>query len=109
MKKCRFDRKTTPHSLSTTSTHDTKRGEDVRARINVISELPQEWRKRISRWYQLNKKAKQLLDDQTIPDRQEEYFLYQTLIGCWPFDPVEGRLLESFSARNSRVYGQSSS
>ncbi|MCA9470823.1 MAG: malto-oligosyltrehalose synthase [Nitrospirales bacterium] len=91
--------KSTPHSLSTTSTHDTKRGEDVRARLNVISELPQEWRKRVSRWYQLNKKAKQTIDDQTIPARQEEYFLYQTLLGCWPFGPVEGNTLESFSTR----------
>ncbi len=90
---------TSPFSLSTTSTHDTKRGEDVRARLNVLSELPQEWRKRLSRWYQLNKKAKHLIDEQTIPDRNEEYFLYQTLLGSWPFAPLEGTTRESYSTR----------
>ena len=97
--KMKTRQETTPSSLSTTSTHDTKRGEDVRARLNVISELPQEWRKRVSRWYQLNKKAKQVIDDETIPDRREEYFLYQTLLGCWPFESINGSAIEHFSAR----------
>ena len=97
--KMKLRTETSPYSLSTTATHDTKRGEDVRARLNVLSELPQEWRKRLSRWHQLNKKAKHIIDDQTIPDRNEEYFLYQTLLGCWPFTHLEGEALEIFSTR----------
>lgn len=73
-----------PHALSATSTHDTKRGEDVRARLNVLSEIPKEWRTRLSRWHRLNRKKKPLVDDQTVPDANEEYLLYQTLIGTWP-------------------------
>ncbi|GJL51777.1 MAG: maltooligosyl trehalose synthase [Nitrospirales bacterium] len=90
---------TSPYSISATATHDTKRGEDVRARLNVLSELPQQWRKHVSRWSQLNKKAKQIIDEQTIPDRNEEYFLYQTILGCWPFTPLEGPALEKFTNR----------
>ena len=90
---------TSPYGLSATATHDTKRGEDVRARLNVLSELPLEWRKCVSRWHRLNKKAKHILDEQTIPDRNEEYLLYQTLLGCWPFDHLEGESLENFSTR----------
>ncbi|WP_447971143.1 malto-oligosyltrehalose synthase [Nitrospira sp. M1] len=92
-------KETSPYSMSATATHDTKRGEDVRARLNVLSEFPQEWRKHVSRWSQLNKKAKQIIEEHPIPDRNEEYFLYQTLLGCWPFTPLEGPDLENFSSR----------
>jgi len=77
-----------PWSLSATSTHDTKRGEDARARINVLSEVPREWRSRLQRWHRLNREKKSVVDGQPAPDRNEEYFLYQTLIGAWPFEPV---------------------
>ena len=75
-----------PWSLSSTSTHDTKRSEDVRARINVLSEIPTEWRNRVRTWNRLNKKAAQRLDEQLVPSRNEEYLIYQTLLGVWPFD-----------------------
>ncbi|MBI5604376.1 MAG: malto-oligosyltrehalose synthase [Deltaproteobacteria bacterium] len=75
------------HSLNATSTHDTKRSEDVRARINVLSELPDEWGKCLVRWGRINKKKKSLIDDQRVPDPNEEYFLYQTLLGAWPLPP----------------------
>jgi (1->4)-alpha-D-glucan 1-alpha-D-glucosylmutase len=88
-----------PHSLSATSTHDTKRSEDVRARIAVLSELPQEWQKALSRWGRLNKKHRLQLDDLTVPDRNDEYLFYQTLIGAWPLEPFEGSLAAEFSAR----------
>jgi (1->4)-alpha-D-glucan 1-alpha-D-glucosylmutase len=74
-----------PHSLSATSTHDAKRGEDVRARLNVLSELPHEWEDRLKTWSRLNKKIKKKVRGLEVPDRNDEYFLYQTLIGAFPF------------------------
>jgi (1->4)-alpha-D-glucan 1-alpha-D-glucosylmutase len=74
-----------PHSISTTSTHDTKRGEDVRARLNVLSELPDEWEERLKTWSRLNRKRKRKARGLEVPDRNDEYFLYQTLIGAFPF------------------------
>jgi len=73
-----------PHALITTSTHDSKRGEDVRARINVLSEVPEEWRRHVARWSQMNRKHRVPVDGGRAPDPNEEYFLYQTLIGAWP-------------------------
>jgi (1->4)-alpha-D-glucan 1-alpha-D-glucosylmutase len=77
---------TTPGALSATSTHDTKRGEDVRTRIDVLSELPDEWRTRLVRWNRLNEQHRSSVDDISVPDRNEEYFLYQTMLGAWPDD-----------------------
>jgi (1->4)-alpha-D-glucan 1-alpha-D-glucosylmutase len=73
-----------PHSMSASTTHDTKRSEDVRARINVLSEIPEEWKKRLKRWSEWHAPHKAQVDGQMIPDRNEEYFLYQTLLGAWP-------------------------
>ncbi len=75
------------YSLNASSTHDTKRSEDVRARINVLSEMPNEWKNCLIRWGRLNKKKKILIDGQWAPDPNEEYFLYQTLLGAWPLPP----------------------
>jgi (1->4)-alpha-D-glucan 1-alpha-D-glucosylmutase len=75
-----------PHSLITTSTHDSKRSEDVRARINVLSEIPDKWRKCLTRWAFLNKMKKTAVEGQDVPDRNEECLLYQTLMGAWPLD-----------------------
>jgi (1->4)-alpha-D-glucan 1-alpha-D-glucosylmutase len=74
-----------PDSLNATSTHDTKRGEDVRARINVLSEMPDEWLKKIRTWIKMNRGKKKRVQGLAVPDRNDEYFLYQTLIGAWPF------------------------
>jgi (1->4)-alpha-D-glucan 1-alpha-D-glucosylmutase len=75
-----------PHALITTSTHDTKRSEDVRARINVLSEIPDEWRKCLINWRRMNKNKKPVIEGLKVPDRNEEYLFYQTLIGAWPAD-----------------------
>lgn len=75
-----------PSTLSATSTHDTKRSEDVRARISVLSEIPQAWKARVMRWHKLNRKHKADIDGQKVPDRNEEYLFYQTLVGAWPFE-----------------------
>jgi (1->4)-alpha-D-glucan 1-alpha-D-glucosylmutase len=73
-----------PHGLSASSTHDTKRSEDVRARINVLSEIPDEWRAAAGRWARINRRARVMLDGESYPSRNEEYLLYQTLLGTWP-------------------------
>ncbi len=75
-----------PATLLTTSTHDTKRSADVRARINVLSELPASWRAALTRWSRLNGRKKVIVEGRAAPDRNEEYLLYQTLLGVWPFD-----------------------
>lgn len=77
--------KKSPHTLLATFTHDTKRSEDVRARLNVLSENPQSWHDALHRWSELNQCHKVLIDKYEVPDRNEEYLLYQTLIGTWPF------------------------
>jgi len=77
-------RRASPHGLSATSTHDTKRGEDVRARISVLSEIPHEWRRRVALWRQLNRKHRQAVDGQPTPGANTEYLIYQTLVGAWP-------------------------
>jgi (1->4)-alpha-D-glucan 1-alpha-D-glucosylmutase len=81
--------KTWPHALSATATHDTKRGEDVRARINVLSEIPIEWKKNVRSWSRLNKTKKKRVRGMPAPDANDEYFLYQTLMGAWPFGETE--------------------
>ncbi len=88
-----------PSSLSATSTHDTKRSEDVRARIHVLSEMPKEWKAAINRWHRLNKKKKTRLDGQEVPSRNEEYLLYQTLLGAWPFASLNSPEYEDFRQR----------
>jgi (1->4)-alpha-D-glucan 1-alpha-D-glucosylmutase len=77
-----------PHALSTTSTHDTKRSEDVRARISVLSEIPEEWNRAIYRWREMNHHKKPRIEGGEAPDSNEEYLLYQTLIGTWPLTPA---------------------
>ncbi|QDU22333.1 malto-oligosyltrehalose synthase [Urbifossiella limnaea] len=76
-------------SLSPLSTHDTKRSEDARARLNAISELPGEWADRVNRWAHLNARHREDGDDGPVPDRNEEYLLYQTLVAVWDGGPSE--------------------
>jgi (1->4)-alpha-D-glucan 1-alpha-D-glucosylmutase len=75
-----------PYSMLATSTHDTKRSEDVRARLNVLSEMPKTWSAQALKWRRANRRRKRMLTDgRQVPDQNEEYLLYQTLIGSWPF------------------------
>lgn len=78
-----------PYTLNTTSTHDTKRGEDVRARLNVLSEMPQAWESHLANWMQWNRAKKPEVNGQLIPDPNLEVLLYQTLIGAWPLSDEE--------------------
>jgi (1->4)-alpha-D-glucan 1-alpha-D-glucosylmutase len=73
-----------PQSLICTSTHDTKRSEDTRARISVLSEMPHLWRRVINRWSRLNRRHHREVDGQAAPSRNDEYLFYQNLIGIWP-------------------------
>jgi len=75
-----------PGSLNATSTHDTKRSEDIRARLNVLSEMPSEWNQHLELWAKYNAQHKQEINSEAVPDRNEEYFLYQTLLGVWPLE-----------------------
>jgi (1->4)-alpha-D-glucan 1-alpha-D-glucosylmutase len=76
-----------PHSMLATSTHDSKRSEDVRARINVLSEIPAEWRLHLREWKRANACHKIEVNGNPAPFPNEEYLLYQTLLGAWPFEP----------------------
>jgi (1->4)-alpha-D-glucan 1-alpha-D-glucosylmutase len=80
-----------PNAMSASSTHDTKRGEDVRARINVLSEIPSEWNRAIRRWREINRSSKTQVGEFIAPDANEEYLLYQTLIGTWPLLPMNAK------------------
>jgi (1->4)-alpha-D-glucan 1-alpha-D-glucosylmutase len=71
-----------PRNMLATSTHDNKRSEDVRARVSILSEIPERWSEALHQWSQLNAAAWQ----NRLPDRHAEYLLYQTLIGAWPID-----------------------
>lgn len=73
-----------PFEMTTLSTHDTKLGEDVRARINVISELPSAWREAFGRVTRAAAGARTMVDGTWAPDRNDEYRLYQVLLGVWP-------------------------
>jgi (1->4)-alpha-D-glucan 1-alpha-D-glucosylmutase len=78
---------TIPHGMLATATHDHKRGEDVRARLNVISEMPREWSALVRRCMRLNRARRRLLeDDRPAPGSNAEYLYYQTLVGAWPLD-----------------------
>lgn len=87
-----------PHSMLATSTHDTKRSEDVRARIAVLSELPDLWQQHLSRWSQLNRNKRQQVEEAPAPDREDEYLLYQTLTGLWSPTLATDQLIERLQA-----------
>jgi (1->4)-alpha-D-glucan 1-alpha-D-glucosylmutase len=95
-----------PYGLNSTATHDTKRGEDVRARINVLSEIPDEWSAHLTKWMKLNSKDRKVVRGQTVPDPNEEIFVYQTLIGAWPLELKEisafGKRLEEYLLKANR-------
>ena len=88
-----------PHSMSATSTHDTKRGEDVRDRINVLSEMPIEWSHAIRRWRDLTHHWKTKVGADFAPDPNEEYLFYQTLAGTWPLLPMNAEESAAYTRR----------
>jgi (1->4)-alpha-D-glucan 1-alpha-D-glucosylmutase len=93
-----------PHAMLTTATHDTKRGEDTRARLAVLSEMPEEWARQVQTWSRILRARRGDVEGTAPPDRNDEYFFYQLLLGAWPAqltgienpDPEE---LRSFAER----------
>ena len=80
---------TWPHKMNATATHDTKRGEDVRARLNVLSEIPEEWENQVKTWSEINRSLKKDVRGKAVPAPNDEYFFYQTLLGAYPFKESE--------------------
>jgi len=91
-----------PFTMSATGTHDTKRGEDLRARLNVLSELPDDWDQAVRRWQSWNERFRVELDGAQVPDANEEYLLYQTLVGTWPLDRSDGQAWSAYVERITR-------
>lgn len=94
-----FRRTQYPFSLLATSTHDTKRSEDVRARISVLSEIPQAWRAAVNRWSRMNRRHRTDLDAVPAPSRNDEYLFYQTLVGLWPLTPPDANVRRDLTQR----------
>jgi (1->4)-alpha-D-glucan 1-alpha-D-glucosylmutase len=82
-----------------TSTHDNKRSEDVRARLDVISETTAAWRLLVRRWTRMNRSRKQVLNERAAPSRNDEYLLYQTLLGTFPTEDPHGAALDTYRER----------
>ena len=83
---CRKRQRHARHTLNATTTHDTKRSEDVRARINVLSEIPSQWEMTLKRWAQFNEPQKKRISGRIVPDPNEEILLYETMLGAWPLE-----------------------
>jgi (1->4)-alpha-D-glucan 1-alpha-D-glucosylmutase len=88
-----------PHTMLTTSTHDSKRAEDVRARINVLSELSGLWRIRVREWKRFNRNHKRRVNGHPAPSPSDEYLLYQTLLGAWPSQSLDETTSQTFRER----------
>jgi (1->4)-alpha-D-glucan 1-alpha-D-glucosylmutase len=80
-----------PESMLASSTHDSKRSEDVRARLDVLSEIPRDWQLAVNRWARLNRRKRREVDGQPAPSRNDEYLFYQSLLGIWPPGPVDAQ------------------
>jgi (1->4)-alpha-D-glucan 1-alpha-D-glucosylmutase len=99
---CRQRAETWPFEMLATATHDTKLGEDTRARINVLSELPDQWSREVAGWMRGNNRRRRIIDGEPAPDRNDEYRFYQALVGAWPTGHHEAQappaLVERLSA-----------
>jgi (1->4)-alpha-D-glucan 1-alpha-D-glucosylmutase len=81
-----FRQASTPLSLNATATHDTKRGEDARVRISVLSRIPDLWKEKVEEWIAINKLHKQTVGGRIVPQLNDEYFIYQSMLGGFPED-----------------------
>jgi (1->4)-alpha-D-glucan 1-alpha-D-glucosylmutase len=107
-----------PRAMVTTATHDTKRGEDARVRLALLSEMPREWGRRVAQWVRLNRSRRSEIGGEIVPDRNVEYLFYQSLLGAWPpgLDPSDmdgmkylGDRLETYMIKAVREGKQHSS
>ncbi len=90
-----------PHAMLGTSTHDTKRGEDTRARLAVLADIPEEWARQVQTWSRLLRARRGDVEGNAPPDRNDEYLLYQLLVGSWPVE-----MLASTDAEGLKTYGE---
>ena len=90
-----------PLAMLASATHDTKRGEDMRVRLDVLSEMPDEWARRVARWQMHNKAHHGEVDGRPAPSANDEYLLYQSIVGTWPLQP--GAVLRSTARRDQYV------
>lgn len=88
-----------PHAMLNTSTHDSKRSEDVRARINILSEMATEWQDVLSIWSRVNRGYKTKIDSGSAPSKNDEYAFYQNLLGIWPLDETDSSARNKISDR----------
>ncbi len=88
-----------PHAMLASSTHDNKRSEDVRARIDVLSEMPALWRLQLRRWSRANRSKKREVDGEAAPSRNDEYLLYQTLLGTCPPGAPDAAEMAAYTER----------
>jgi (1->4)-alpha-D-glucan 1-alpha-D-glucosylmutase len=96
-----------PHAMLGTSTHETKRGEDTRARLNVLSEIPEEWERQVQAWSRIIRARRGDIESTAPPDHNDEYLLYQLLVGAWPveFIDVDALDADALAAFAKRVEG----
>ncbi len=94
--------KRTPLAMSTTGTHDTKLGEDARARLNVLTERPRDWQLRIGEWARANRSRRTRTASGWAPDRHDEYRFYQALVALWPPDRTDASGDEALADRLAR-------
>jgi (1->4)-alpha-D-glucan 1-alpha-D-glucosylmutase len=92
-----------PHAMLATATHDTKRGEDNRARLAVLSEMPEEWRRQVETWTRILRARRGDVEGTAAPDRDDEYMLYQMFVGSWPIDMLEAPSAEQLEAYGARI------
>ncbi|HZZ60056.1 MAG TPA: malto-oligosyltrehalose synthase [Roseiarcus sp.] len=92
-----------PHAMLATATHDTKRGEDARARLAVLSEVPEEWRRQVTSWSRLLRARLGDVEGRAPPARDDEYMLYQMLVGSWPTEMLETPTAEGLEAYRTRI------
>jgi len=97
---CRRTHRQSPHTMLATSTHDTKRSEDVRARLFLLSEEPERWRRAVIEWFEINERHR----SSEMPDRNFEYHLYQSMVGAWPIEKSRMLAYAEKAAREAKVH-----
>jgi (1->4)-alpha-D-glucan 1-alpha-D-glucosylmutase len=93
-----------PHAMLATATHDTKRGEDNRARLAVLSEMPEEWRRQVETWTRILRARRGDVERTAAPDRDDVYMLYQMFVGSWPIDMLDAPSEAQREAYGARIH-----
>jgi (1->4)-alpha-D-glucan 1-alpha-D-glucosylmutase len=99
-RECVYKQERWPRAMLASSTHDTKRSEDVRARIHLLAEIPERWSDAVRRWAKLNEERRR----GALPDRNAEYLFYQTLVGAWPIEPDRMAAYMEKASREAKMH-----